>query len=184
MRKFIIFSLFLATYVSAEVVTVLECNGEAGTIYAVGDWSNSDELNHESGGRFGYANKDENYLLEYTNVVTSHDEAGQFTAQAYVRTDGNGWLEVAKLYNDHEEPEVFYGHVLVPKSRESLKELSPGITGEQCGLTLSKGQFVSEEDQLKELDTADMTCRWGTFDSDIALKAAFILNAGVLRRLG
>ncbi len=174
MRKFIILSLFLATYASAEVVTVLECNGEAGTIYTVGDWSNSDELNYEPGGRFGYADKAENYLLEYTNVVTSHDEAGQFTAQAYVRTDGNGWLEVAKLYNDHEEPEVFYGHVLVPKSKKDLQEFSPGITDEHFGLTLSEAQFVSAEEHLKELDTKDMTCRWATYESDAGPKAAFI----------
>lgn len=180
MRYFLISSFLFTSYAFSEVVTALECHGDTGIIYAVGDWSNSDELKREADGRFGYADKAENYLLEYTNVVTSHDEAGQFTAQAYVRTDGNGWLEVAKLHSDHEEPEVFYGQVLIPRSKSALYDFSPGVVEEYFGFTEATAQFVDSDDNLGEMDATNMKCGWKTYESHAVLKETLTKQEGEL----
>ena len=167
MRYFFTIFIFALPIWASSQIDILLCQDETRQVWVYGDWQNSDRIAADGNPKNNYLKFVNNgskprTTIKYPNIVTSHDEAGYMTAQAFVRTDSNGWVEVAQISHDHEEPERFQGYISLPKTNMDFEEIHPGcrLGGRMEPTNFCTATFIGDSDMLEPYYGESLKCKW------------------------
>ena len=165
--RFLLFVIFSLPIFAANSIDILFCEDGEKQVWVYGDWQNSDRIAADGDPKNNYIKFVDNgskprTTIKYPNIVTSHDKAGYMIAQAFVRTDSNGWVEIAQISHDHEEPKKFQGYISLPKIDMDFEEIHPGcrLGGRMEPTNFCTATFIGDADLLEPYYVESMKCKW------------------------